>query len=270
MLAVYTIVSTDQSGLLSAHTAAFGGIALALLAGFAVRQMTATNPIVPLRLFRSRAVTGSNIVQALTASSFYTFFFLGSLDLERVLGYGPLGIGLAFLPVAVAMALFSVRFSARLVMRFGPQRVLIAGQIVIVVALALVAAGPATGTYLRDLFAPMVLLGVGGGLSFPALSMLAMSGADPSDAGLASGLLNTTGQVGGAFGLAVLATLASSHSSSLMAQGWPAGAALSAGFHLAWGVGAVCVVVTIAIASVMLRVHADGASLELQPEVLAA
>jgi EmrB/QacA subfamily drug resistance transporter len=253
MLAVYTIVETDRYGLASQHTALFGGVSLLLLLAFAVRQLRVSHPILPLRLFHSPAVRGANLVQALMASSFFAFFFLGSLDLERVLGYGPLQIGLAFLPVALAMGVLSVRLSAPLVMRFGAQRVLLAGQAVIAVALLLVATGPARADYLGNLFAPMLLLGLGGGLCFPSLSMLAMSGVDPRDAGLASGLLNTTGQVGGALGLAVLATLSSSRTASLAAHGDSAGAALSGGFHAAWAVAAACVVVCIALTATLLR-----------------
>jgi EmrB/QacA subfamily drug resistance transporter len=258
MLAVDTIVETNRYGLFSLRTAVFGGLSLALLAGFVVRQARVANPIVPLRLFRSRQVGGANLVQALMASSFFAFFFLASLDLERVLGYGPRQIGLAFLPVAVCMGLLSVRFSARLVMRFGAQRVLLAGQVVIALALVLVAAGPSSAMYARDLLGPMALLGVGGGLCFPALSMLAMSGVQPSDAGLASGLLNTTGQIGGALGLAVLATVAGERSGALLAEGDGAAAALSGGFHLAWAVAAACVVVAIALSATLLRACGQG------------
>src|SRR5207302_2397797 len=127
MLGVYTIVQTSDYGLASPRTIALGGVAIALLAAFVVRQARGHNPILPLRIFRSRKVTGANIVQALMSTSFIGFFFLGSLDLERVLGYGPMAIGLAFLPVAVVMALFSIRFSAQLIARFGAGAMLGAG-----------------------------------------------------------------------------------------------------------------------------------------------
>jgi MFS family permease len=169
--------------------------------------------MVPLRIFRSGAVSGSNAVQALLTAGFFSFFFLGSLDFERVLGYGPLSIGLAFLPVAVVMGGFSVRFTAPLVMRYGAFAVTLAGQVVIGAALLLLGLGPVHGDYLANLLLPMLMLGLGGGLTFPALTMLAMSGAAPAETGLASGLLNTTGQVGGALGLAVLA--------AFTRPGWP-------------------------------------------------
>jgi EmrB/QacA subfamily drug resistance transporter len=227
MLGVYAIVTSSV---------AVGVAALALLAGFAVRESTTAAPILPLRVFRSRTLTGANSVQALITATFLSFFFLASLDLERVLGYGPLQLGLGFLPVAVVMGGFSVRFTAPLVMRFGALRMLIAGQLVIVAALLAVALGPEQAVYARDLLLPMALLGLGGGLSFPALTMIAMADVQPAEAGLASGLLNTSGQVGGALGLAVLASIAA-----------------VGGFHLAWFVSGVVVMVTVAIAWATLR-----------------
>src|SRR5438093_585954 len=208
MLGVYTIVQTSDYGLVSLRTAVLATVALGMLVGFVVRQARGRNPILPLRLFRSRKVAGTNLVQALMSTAFLGFFFLGSLDLQRVQGYGPMAIGLAFLPVAVVMALFSVRFAAQLIARFGAGAMLAAGQLVAMIALAMVALGPIHPDYFVHLMLPMALLGLGGGLSFPALTMIAMADVAPSDAGLASGLLNTTGQVGGAFGLAVLATTA--------------------------------------------------------------
>jgi MFS family permease len=164
-----------------------------------------------------------------------------------------MAIGLAFLPVAVVMGLFSVRFSAILINRFGPLPVLVAGQVVIVVALATLGFGPTNATYAIHLMGPLALLGLGGGLSFPSLTIIAMSDARPSDSGLASGLLNTTGQVGGALGLAVLATLAGSRTISLVHNGVGATVALAGGYHLAWLVGAGTVVITLVLTLVLLR-----------------
>ncbi|TMF17114.1 MAG: MFS transporter, partial [Chloroflexi bacterium] len=186
-------------------------------------------------------------------TAFLGFFFLGSLDLERVQGYGPMAIGLAFLPVAVVMALFSVRFSAQLIGRFGPTAVLVAGQAVALIALAAIAAGPAHSDYFVHLLVPMALLGLGGGLSFPALTMIAMADVSPEDAGLASGLLNTTGEVGGAFGLAVLATIAGGRTLDMVNQGADLTVALSDGYHLAWMVCAGLLVLTLAAVVVLLR-----------------
>ncbi|HEV2415845.1 MAG TPA: MFS transporter [Candidatus Dormibacteraeota bacterium] len=244
MLAVYAIVQTS---------AAIAAVALVLLALFLIRQARARNPILPLRIFRSRTVAGANVVQAMMNSAFLGFFFMGSLDLERVLGYGPMAIGLAFLPVAVVMALFSIRFSAQLISRFGAGAMLATGLVLAMAGLLVVGLGPAHPNYAVHLLAPMVMFGLGGGLAFPSLTMIAMARVTPSEAGLASGLLNTTGQVGGAFGLAVLATVAASRTVALAQSGVDATAALAAGYHLAWLIGAGVVAVTLGVAALTLR-----------------
>src|ERR1700682_2277468 len=253
MVGVYTIVESSNYGLGSLHTLGFGGVALVLLAAFIVRQAMARNPILPLRIFASRKLSAANIVQALMSAAFLGFFFVASLDLQRVLGYGPLEIGLGFLPVAVVMGLFSVRFSALLINRFGPLAVLVSGQIVIVLAFTILGFGPINENYVVHLMVPLALLGLGGGLSFPALTIIAMADARPSDAGLASGVLNTTGQVGGALGLAVLATLAGARTLNLIHDGAGTTAALAGGYHLAWLVGAATVLITLVLTLSLLR-----------------
>src|ERR1700682_2930531 len=257
MLAVYTIVQSSDYGLGSLRTLGFGIVAFALLAAFVVRQALGRNPILPLRIFASRKLSTANIVQALMSSAFLGFFFIASLDLQRVLGYGPMEIGLAFLPVAVVIGLFSVRFSAQLINRFGPLPVLVSGQVVIVTALAWLSFGPTNADYAINLLVPLALLGLGGGLSFPSLTLIAMSDAGPSDAGLASGVLNTTGQVGGALGLAVLATLAGTRTLALVHDGAGSAAALAGGYHLAWLVGAGTVAVTLVLAVTALRTRSS-------------
>jgi hypothetical protein len=187
------------------------------------------------------------------SASFLSFFFLASLDLERVLAYTPLALGLGFLPVALVMGSFSIRFTAPLVMRFGAFRMVVAGQLVIVLALLILALGPERADYVRNLLLPMILLGLGGGLCFPAVTMIGMSEARPEDSGLASGLINTSGQVGGALGLAVLAVVAATQTSALARSGAGALAALSGGFHMAWLVAAAFVVLTIGITVATLR-----------------
>src|ERR1700682_681629 len=253
MLGVYTIVQSSAYGLGSVRTLGLAALALGLLAAFVVRQALAKTPILPLRIFASRKLSSANVVQALMSAAFFGFFFVASLDLQRVLGYGPIEIGLGFLPVAVVMGLFSVRFSALLINRFGPFAVLVSGQVVIAVALTLLAIGPTTANYVVHLMVPLALLGLGGGLSFPALTIIAMADARPSDAGLASGVLNTTGQVGGALGLAVLATLAAGRSLNLVHDGAASAAALAGGYHLAWLVSAATVLITLALALSLLR-----------------
>jgi EmrB/QacA subfamily drug resistance transporter len=253
MLGVYTIVQSSEAGFASLRTAGLGALAIALLAGFVIRQALISNPLLPLRLFRSRSISVANLMQAGMAAPFFGFFFLGALDMQRILGYGPLAIGLAFLPVAGVMGALGIRTSAWLIIRFGPRTVLLAGLAMLGTALAWLGFGPLNEVYARDLFIPLVLLGTGGGLAFPALTLIAMSDASPSDSGLASGIVNTTGQVGGALGLAVLATIAGSRASQLLAAGQSVTAALGAGYHLAWLVGAGLVAVTIVMAVALLR-----------------
>ena len=255
MLGVYTIVQSSDYGLGSLRTLGLGTVAIGLLTAFVVRQALAANPILPLRIFASRKLSAANVVQALMSAAFFGFFFMASLDLQRVLGYGPMAIGLAFLPVAVVMGLFSVRFSAQLINRFGPLAVLVSGQVAIALALAVLGFGPTVASYPVHLLVPLALLGLGGGLSFPSLTIIAMADARPSDAGLASGVLNTTGQVGGALGLAVLATLAAARTLNLLHDGATTAVALAGGYHLGWLVGAGTVVVTLGLTVSLLRAH---------------
>ena len=258
MLGVYTIVEPAAvHGWTGAATLVCGAGSLALLAAFIVREATCGNPLTPLRFFASRPVAGANIIQVVGAAGMFGTFFLGSLYLERVRGYGPVDIGLAFLPVTALMGLLSVRYSERLSTRFGARRSVIAGMSTIVVALVLLTRTSVHGSYLVELFPSLALKGIGAGVCFPALTGIAMSGAHGSDAGLASGLINTTGQVGGALGLAVLATVSAGRTQRLSAAGHSVPAALSAGFHLAFWVAAGLAAAAVAVA--VLVVPSDGA-----------
>jgi MFS family permease len=183
----------------------------------------------------------------------FGMFFMGTLYMERVLGYDALEIGLAFLPATVLMGIFSAILSAPLNSRFGARATLIPALVLVLGSLVLFAVAPVDGSYATDVLPAAILIGVGAGLAFPSLMTLAMSGATQEDAGLASGLINTTAQVGGALGLAVLATLASSRSEDLLAAGEPAASALTSGYHLAFVVGAGLIVAGIGIALAMLR-----------------
>jgi len=268
MLGVFTIVGPAATGgWLATRTLGFGVGALVLLGGFLIRQHTARTPLMPLRIFASRAVTGANLVQVLGTAGMFGMFFLGSLYLRRILGYDPLQIGLAFLPVAVVMGTLSVRYTDRLVMRFGARTPMLAGLGLIAAALALFASAPASGGgYLSHIFPVAVLAGTGAGLCFPALMALAMSSATPQDAGLASGLVNATAQVGGALGLAVLATVSASRTSALLAQHRPAAVALTSGYHLAFWIACGLVVAAAAVAATVLRSQpaVDSGSAESQ------
>jgi EmrB/QacA subfamily drug resistance transporter len=253
MLGVYTIVKpAAEDGWGAGRTLALGAVSLALLLGFLAREATARNPLVPLRIFRSRNVASANAIQILSVAGMFGVFFLGALYLRRVLGYDALQIGLAFLPVTLTMGTLSIRYSERLVTRFGARNMLVPGLVLIMLALVLLALAPVHGSYLAHVLPSMLLLGVGAGVCFPALMNVAMSGASPRDAGLASGLVNTTAQVGGALGLAVLATLSASRSGHLLAQGRSSAAALTGGYHLAFWIAAALVAAAIAIVPVTL------------------
>ncbi|MBA2533541.1 MAG: DHA2 family efflux MFS transporter permease subunit [Rubrobacter sp.] len=254
MLSVYTIVNpAAEYGWSSGRTLILGALSLVLLAAFIVREATARSPLIPLRIFRSRNVTGSNLIQVLSVAGMFGMFFLGALYLQRILGYDALQTGLAFMPVTILMGTLSVRYTDRLVMRFGARTMVLAGLALFAAGLALFTRAPVDGDYVVHILPVMALLGIGAGLCFPALMTLAMSGATPGDAGLASGLINTTAQVGGALGLAVLATLSASRSSILIGDGETNVAALTSGYHLAFGIGAALVVVAIAIALTVLE-----------------
>jgi EmrB/QacA subfamily drug resistance transporter len=253
MLLVYTIVKASDYGWGSARTLGFGAVALALLAAFIAREHTARQPLMPLRIFRSRMVSSANAVQALMVAGMFGMFFLGALYLQRVLGYDAIEVGLAFLPVAVLIGTLSLGVSARLNMRFGARATLLPALALIVAGLLLFARASVDAHYLTEILPVMVLLGVGAGLAFPSLMTLAMSGATQSDSGLASGLVNTSQQVGGALGLAVLATFATKHTASLRADGHSFASALTSGYHLAFVIGAGLVVAAIALASTALR-----------------
>jgi EmrB/QacA subfamily drug resistance transporter len=253
MLGVYTILEVGDYGWTSGRTLGFGAVALALLAAFVARQARTPNPLMPLRIFRSRNVSGANVVQMLMVAGMFGMFFLGTLYLQDVLGYDALEIGLAFLPVALLIGALSLQFSPRLITRFGAKATLVPGLVLIVAGLLLFTQAPADGNYVGDVLPVMILLGLGAGLSFPAMATLAMSGATQSDSGLASGLVNTSLQVGGAIGLAVLATLASDRTDSLLSSGDSNAAALTGGYHLAFVVAAGLVIAAIAIAVTVLQ-----------------
>jgi MFS family permease len=183
----------------------------------------------------------------------FGMFFLGALYLQRILGYDPLEVGLAFLPSTLAMGTMSLKLSGPLAMRYGPKATLLASLVSIGLGLVLFALTPVDATYAIDIMPATILIGLGAGLGFPSLMTLGMSGATPSDSGLASGLINTSVQVGGAIGLAVLATLATEHTGALRADGESVNAALNGGFHLAYLIGAALVAVAIVTAVTVLR-----------------
>jgi EmrB/QacA subfamily drug resistance transporter len=258
MLGVYTLLETGEQGWGSTRTLGLGAVSLALVTAFVVRQARVRNPLMPLRLFRSRNVTGANLVMGLLVVGFFSMFFLGALYLQGILDYSPLGVGLAFLPSCLVMGTLSLGYAERLIMGIGARAALIGGLVFAACGLLLFARAPVDANYWIDVAPVMLLLGAGAGLAFPALMTLAMSGATQSDSGLASGFVNTTVQVSGAIGLALLATLASERTDGLRADGIARDAALNSGYHLAYLVGAALIAAAIGVAVGVLRSSPAG------------
>ncbi|MGF6748507.1 MFS family permease [Paraburkholderia sp. MM5482-R1] len=223
--------------------------------------------MMPLALLRLRNVATANLVGVLWAAAMFAWFFISALYLQRVLGYRPLQVGLAFLPANLIMGLFSLGLSARVVMRFGLRRPLAAGLLIAACGLALFARAPVDGSFVPDVLPGMLLLGFGAGIAFNPLLLAAMSDVDPADSGLASGIVNTSFMMGGALGLAVLASLAAARSEAMQASS-SAAAALNSGYHVAFLFGAVFAAAAGVLGGLLLRpgqvggaagVHGDAA-----------
>jgi predicted MFS family arabinose efflux permease len=259
MLAVYAIVNGNGAGWTSAQTLGLLAAAAVLLAVFVAIEARSSSPLMPLGLFRLRNVATVQVIGILWAAGMFAWFFLSALYLQLVLGYSPLQVGLAFLPANLVMAAFSVGLSARLVMRFGFRLPLAAGLGIAACGLLLFARAPVDGDFVTDVLAPMLLLGLGAGVAFNPMLLAAMSDVEPSDAGLASGLVNTAFMMGGALGLAVLASLADSRKAHLLAAGDNPLAALTGGYHVAFVVGALFAVAAATIGAVVLRTPAAPA-----------
>ncbi|TQS29879.1 MFS transporter [Microbispora sp. KK1-11] len=264
MLGIYAVVQIERYGLRSLW---FGAVSLVLLAAFLVRQATARTPLMPLRILRSRAVAGANLVQVLTLGAMFAFQIMVALFMQRVLRYGALDTGLAMLPAALAIAGVSLFVSPRLSTRFGARAVLLGGLVLLIGAMAWLTRVPVDARYVTDLLPVMVLI-MGGGLVLPALTTLGMSGARSDDAGLVSGFFNTTQQVGMAVGVALLSTLAASRTEGLLAGGASEAVALTGGYRLAFTVSLVLLVSALVAAYVVLRRPRAGVeqAAELQPE----
>jgi MFS family permease len=240
-------------------------VAGVLLAAFLVIESRVEAPLMPLRLFRLRNVAVSNVVGVLWAAGMFAWFFLTALYLQLVLGYGPLEIGLAFLPANLIMGAFSLGLSARLVMRFGIRPPLGAGLALAAVGLLLLARAPVDGNFTADVLPSMILLGFGAGLAFNPVLLAAMSDVEPQESGLASGVVNTAFMMGGALGLAVLASLAASRTDALSAAGSGHMEALAGGYHVAFVVGAGFAAAAAVIGSVLLRDREPAAAHEPAP-----
>jgi EmrB/QacA subfamily drug resistance transporter len=256
MLAVYAIVNGNQAGWTSGQTLGLLAGAGAQLAGFLIMESRVESPLVPLSLFRLRNLATANAVGVLWAGAMFAWFFLSALYLQLVLGYSPLQVGLAFLPANLIMGAFSLGISAKLVMRFGIKLPLSAGLSLAAAGLILFARAPVGGHFWVDVLPSMILLGFGAGIAFNPVLLAAMGDVEPSDSGLASGLVNTSFMMGGALGLAVLASIAASRTSHLLASGHTRAAALDAGYHTAFLIGALFAIVAAALGALLLRSNA--------------
>jgi EmrB/QacA subfamily drug resistance transporter len=253
MIAVYAIVNGNQEGWTSAQTLGLLGTSAALLAAFLAIEARVDSPLMPLRLFRLRNLATANVVGILWAAAMFAWFFLAALYMQLVLGYTPLEVGLAFLPSNLIMGAFSLGLSAKLVMRFGIRAPLGVGLLIAAAGMVLFVRAPVDGSFTVDVLPSMILLGLGAGTAFNPVLLAAMSDVDQSEAGLASGVVNTSFMMGGALGLAVLASLAQSRTDSLRASGDGALTALTGGYHAAFLLGAVFAAAAAALGAFLLK-----------------
>jgi EmrB/QacA subfamily drug resistance transporter len=267
MLAVYAIVNGNQAGWTSAQTLALLAAAAVLLAGFLVLESRVRSPLVPLGLVRRRNLATANGVGILWAGAMFAWFFLSALYLQLVLGYSPLQVGLAFLPANLIMGAFSLGLSAKLVMRLGIKIPLATGLLLAAAGLGLFARAPVGGHFAVDVLPSMILLGFGAGLAFNPVLLAAMGDVSPSESGLASGIVNTSFMMGGALGLAVLASIAASRTSHLLASGLGRIQALDAGYHTAFLIGALFAIVAAALGALVLQSKATVPGAQQASEV---
>jgi EmrB/QacA subfamily drug resistance transporter len=252
MLAVYAIVNGNESGWTSAQTLGLLGAAAVLLALFLAIEMRVRDPLMPLRLFRLRSLATANVVGILWSAAMFAWFFVSALYMQLVLGYSAMQVGLAFLPSNLIMAAFSLGISAKMVMRFGTRLPLAAGLLLTAAGLALFALSPVDGSFALHVLPGMTLLGIGCGMAMNPVLLVAMSDVEQSESGLASGVVNTAFMMGGALGLAVLASLAAARTENLLAAGAAAAAALNGGYHAAFAVGAVFAAAAALLCAVLL------------------
>ena len=264
MLAVYAIVNGNENGWTSVQTLGLLGVSAALMVGFLVLESRISFPLVPLDVFRNRNVSVANVAGVLMAAGMFAYFFLSALYLQLVLGYEPLEVGLAYLPGTILWGASSLLLSDKLVMRFGVKTPLLAGLGLMALALVLLARTPVDGSWAVDILPATLALGLGAGIAFNPLLLAAMSGVAPERAGLASGVVNTAFMMGGAVGLAVLASLAAARTDTLLANGDDSLTALNGGYHVAFLLGAGFVVAAAAVAA-LLRVEAPEHAPEAEP-----
>jgi EmrB/QacA subfamily drug resistance transporter len=259
MLAVYAIVNGNPAGWTSPQTLGLLAASAALFSVFLAIESRVAAPLMPLGLFRLRNVATANVVGVLWAASMFAWFFLSALYLQLVLGYSPLQVGLAFLPANLIMGVFSLGLSARLVMRYGIKPPLSLGLLLAAVGLALFVRAPVDGSFLVDVLPSMLLLGFGAGIALNPVLLAAMSDVKPEESGLASGVVNTAFMMGGALGLAVLASVAAHRTDTLRAGGDGVAPALTGGYHLAFVIGALFALAASVAGAVLLRTREPAA-----------
>lgn len=262
VLAVYAIVNGNQSGWGSPQTLGLLALAAVLFVAFVVVETRAAQPLVPLRIFRLRNVTAANIAGVLMAAGLFAWFFFSALYLQQVLGYTPLEVGVALVPSMVLWGTVSLFLSDRLVLRYGFRVPVVAGLALFVVSLLLFARAPVDGSFAVDVLPASLLVGLGAGITFNPLLLAAMSDVQPHESGLASGVVNTAFMMGGAVGLAILASLADAHTDRLLGDGAGELAALNGGYHAAFLVGAVFAAGAAVVAAVFLRPAAAASGAE--------
>jgi len=255
MLAVYGIVGGNEAGWTSGRTVGILAASAVLGAAFIVWEARVEHPLMPLRLFRLRNVTISQIVGVLWAGAMFAWFFLSALYLQQVLGYGALQVGLAYLPTTLVMAFCSLKLSDRLVMRFGIRLPLTVGLALAAASLVLLSRAPVGGSFLVDVLPSTILLGLGAGIAFNPVLLAAMGDVEPQEAGLASGVVNTSFMMGGALGLAILVSLSTWRSDQLVSDGVAPLEAMNGGFQAAFAVGAVFALAAAVVGGVFLRPH---------------
>ena len=262
MTVVYAIVGGNAEGWTSPRTLGLLAVGGALLVAFFGVEARVQDPLMPLHLLRLRNLSGANVIAVLWAAGMFAWFVITALYLQRVLGYDPLQVGLAFIPADLLMAIFSISLSARLVMKFGIRTPLWVGLVIAAIGLALIAMAPVDGTYLVHVLPGMMLLGVGGGMAFNPMLLAAMNDVGESESGLASGIVNTAFMMGGALGLAVLASVADSRTAAGTAAGLPLREALNSGYQLAFAIGAAMTLLGGILGAVWLRPRETPAGAE--------
>jgi EmrB/QacA subfamily drug resistance transporter len=253
MLAVYAIVNGNEAGWQSTQTVGLLTAAIVFFAAFLITEAKVDSPLVPLTMFRRRNLSTASAVGMLWSAAMFAWFFISALYMQLILGYQPLQVGLAFLPANLIMAMFSLGLSARIVMRFGITRPLVVGLLIATAGLVLFAQAPKHGDFVTQILPAMLLLGIGAGMGFNPLLLAAMNDVDPSDSGLASGVVNTAFMMGGALGLAILASIAGAETQHVLRTGADEPSALVAGYHLAFIVGAVFALIAALLSGAVIR-----------------